>query len=167
MKIIVIGLGSMGKRRIKLIKKIEPQAEIIGLDSRSDRRFDAEESFDIKTYSSLNEVFDKNIKIAFICTSPLSHYELIKECLSREYDVFTEINLHNEWYDEIIEIAKKHDRIVYISSTQQFKNEIKKVGQIIGESVKNNYIYHVGQYLPDWHPWEKYNEYFYATCRRY
>ena len=23
-----------------------------------------------------------------------------------------------------------------------------------------NYIYHVGQYLPDWHPWESYNNYF-------
>lgn len=30
---------------------------------------------------------------------------------------------------------------------------------------KLNYIYHVGQYLPDWHPWEDYNSFFVGNPR--
>ena len=28
------------------------------------------------------------------------------------------------------------------------------------DSLKVNYTYHVGQYLPDWHPWENYKDFF-------
>ena len=37
MKVIVIGLGSMGKRRIRLLKKISADIEIIGVDSNMER----------------------------------------------------------------------------------------------------------------------------------
>lgn len=33
-------------------------------------------------------------------------------------------------------------------------NEVKKVNKPV------TYIYHVGQYLPDWHPWESYKDFF-------
>ena len=38
MKVLVIGLGSMGKRRIRLIKDMYPEFEIYGVDGREDRR---------------------------------------------------------------------------------------------------------------------------------
>ena len=28
-----------------------------------------------------------------------------------------------------------------------------------------NYIYHIGQYLPDWHPWENYKNFFVGDAR--
>ena len=28
-----------------------------------------------------------------------------------------------------------------------------------------NYIYHIGQYLPDWHPWENYKNFFVGDRR--
>ena len=39
MKIVVIGLGSMGKRRIRLIKEMYPDYTVVGIDGREDRRF--------------------------------------------------------------------------------------------------------------------------------
>ena len=45
MNIGVIGLGSMGKRRIRLLKNLEQCGSIIGIDSREDRRIEAEEAF--------------------------------------------------------------------------------------------------------------------------
>ena len=38
MKILVIGLGSMGKRRIRLIRDMYSTFEIFGVDGREDRR---------------------------------------------------------------------------------------------------------------------------------
>ena len=37
MTIVVVGLGSMGKRRIRLLKKIDFSIRIIGVDKSSDR----------------------------------------------------------------------------------------------------------------------------------
>ncbi len=37
---------------------------------------------------------------AFICASPLSHADVIHECLKRNWDTFTELNLVDTGYDE-------------------------------------------------------------------
>ena len=38
MNILIIGLGSMGKRRIRLIREMFPNYQIYGVDGREDRR---------------------------------------------------------------------------------------------------------------------------------
>ena len=43
MKVLVVGLGSMGKRRIRLLKRFENVTAIIGIDEREDRRSDVAE----------------------------------------------------------------------------------------------------------------------------
>jgi predicted dehydrogenase len=97
-KIVVIGLGSMGKRRIRLIKEMYPDFKIIGIDGREDRRNEVKDLFDISCYASIPEV-DVAVDCAFVCTSPLSHSAIISECLEREWHVFTELNLVPDDYD--------------------------------------------------------------------
>ena len=38
MKLLVIGLGSMGKRRVRLLKEYDTSIEVIGLDKQEKRR---------------------------------------------------------------------------------------------------------------------------------
>ena len=47
MNIVVIGLGSMGKRRIRLIKAIYPQYDITGVDSNIERVQAVEKEYQI------------------------------------------------------------------------------------------------------------------------
>ena len=75
MKIVVIGLGSMGKRRIRLIKEMYSDYIIVGIDGRADRREEVNKLFDIDCVGSINSVCEADC--AFICTSPLSHNSLI------------------------------------------------------------------------------------------
>ena len=164
MNIIVIGLGSMGKRRIRLIKKIDPTISIFGIDSREDRRDEVAKLYSIKTYSSIVNI-DGEVDVAFICTSPLSHANLINECLSKRINVFTEINLVSDMYDDNIKLAQDNNLILFLSSTQLYKREMQKIKEICSPVKQYNYIYHVGQYLPDWHPWETYNDYFISNKR--
>ena len=79
MKIIVIGLGSMGKRRIRLIKELYPDYNIVGIDGKEDRREEASRQFGIECTDSIDNIGKADC--AFICTSPLSHKNLINECL--------------------------------------------------------------------------------------
>lgn len=167
MKVAVIGLGSMGKRRIRLIQKYDKAIEIIGVDTNEERRKACSKEYNIETYENLFDLFTENkLNCSFICTSPLSHNKIINQCLRQGIHVFTELNLVADGYEENIALAKEKDLVLFLSSTFLYRDEIKK----IKSSVENancilNYTYHVGQYLADWHPWENYKDFFVGDKR--
>ncbi len=166
MKIIVIGLGSMGKRRLRLLSELK-DVELFGIDSQESRREEVKAKFGISCFRSIAEAVEtEKIEAAVISTSPLSHAAIIKECLTHNLHVFTEINLVQDGYEENMTLAKEKNLVLFLSSTFLYRKET----QTIIEKVQSaqcplNYIYHVGQYLPDWHPWESYNSYFIGNPR--
>ena len=162
MKLLVIGLGSMGKRRVRLLKEYDSNIEIVGLDKQEKRRKEAEELYAIKTYDNLDRINLLEIDGALLCSSPLTHAELILDLNSKGiYNIFTELNLSTNLYDEIIEIEREKKGILFLSSTLLYRKEIQFFKNIVSsDKGKINYSYHVGQYLPDWHPWENYNDFF-------
>lgn len=165
MNIVVIGLGSMGKRRIRLIKRNYPEFNIYGVDKREDRRKEVESEFHIYCSDSIENLNSKfSINVAFVCTAPLSHDSIISECLKRKWHVFTELNLVSDGYEKNIKLARENGCKLFLSSTFYYREEIK----YIKEYIKNNnwnYNYHIGQYLPDWHPWETYKDFFVGDVR--
>ena len=163
MKIVVIGLGSMGKRRIRLIKEMYPDYTIVGIDGREDRRKEACSQYNIRCTDSINDVDSANC--AFICTSPLSHNSLIHECLLKRWNVFTELNLVSDGYQENMSLAKTMGKTLFLSSTFFYREEIRYIRSKISVDKKWNYSYHIGQYLPDWHPWENYKDFFLGDKR--
>lgn len=166
MKVLVIGLGSMGKRRIRLLKSMEG-VMVCGIDSNPDRRKEVNELFNVECFASLDEAlvyqpFDSVV----ISTSPLAHASLVKECLNKGLHVFTELNLVSTGYDENIRLSKEKRLVLFMSSTQMYRKEVKSIINTVQDSPCHlNYIYHIGQYLPDWHPWESYNKYFVGDAR--
>lgn len=166
MKIIVVGLGSMGKRRIRLMRA-HNQVEIFGIDSQESRCAEVVEKFNITCYKSIEEACNaQQIDAAIISTSPLSHAAIIKDCLTHNLHVFTEINLVKDGYDELIALAKSKGKVLFLSSTFLYRKETQTIIEKVHKtSCPLNYIYHVGQYLPDWHPWESYTNYFIGDKR--
>lgn len=167
MKVLIIGLGSMGKRRLRLLKKIDRDFKFCGVDSRVDRCNEIKSEYGITTYSDLQLAFD-NFKpeSVIISTSPLTHADIIETSLNNGSNVFTEINLVNNKYTTNIELAKQKGLTLFLSSTNLYKKEIVFIDDKVSNcNCKLNYIYHVGQYLPDWHPWEKINDFFVTDIR--
>lgn len=165
MKALIVGLGSMGKRRIRLLKGINPDVQVIGVDTNPERCKQVEE-MGCTTYTSISEAAKEKIDVAFVCTSPLSHYVIIKELLENKINTFTELNLVKDGYEELMALAKKNNVVLFLSSTMLYRGEIN----FIMNEVKNfdkpvSYIYHIGQYLPDWHPWESYKNFFVSNKR--
>lgn len=164
MHTIVIGLGSMGRRRARLLKQYDDSVDIIGVDTQEERRAQAEKELAIKTAESIDAAcrnIEGTINVAFVSTSPLSHAAIIKECLERGFHVFTELNLIDVGYTENIELAEKKHKILFLSSTFLYRKEVQYIKEA---ALKSNcpltYTYHVGQYLSDWHPWESYKGFF-------
>ena len=166
-KVLVIGLGSMGKRRVRLLSSFE-DVTVFGVDGRQDRREEANEKFGITCFSSIDEALkaEPQIDRAVISTSPLAHAAIVTECLKRDLHVFTELNLVDDGYSTNMAMAKEKNLVLFQSSTALYKKDIQKtIERIKSVTCPLNYIYHIGQYLPDWHPWESYNNFFIGDKR--
>lgn len=167
MDFVIIGLGSMGKRRIRLLLENFNGVGIIGIDSNECRRKQLEDSYNIRTYGSLDEALKfEQPSASFICTSPISHASLITKCLEFGMHVFTELNLLRDNYNDIMGKAQSKGLKLFLSSTFLYRKEINFIQSELNKLHKKvNYRYHVGQYLPDWHPWESYKDFFVANKR--
>lgn len=163
--VIVVGLGSMGKRRIRLMRQMDPDIVITGIDSQDSRRKEGEELFGIKTCGSISEAMEAGLpEVGFVCTSPLSHCSVISELLAKQLNVFTEINLVSAGYQELMNQARQNGKILFLSSTFLYRKDIRYIIDRV-KNEKVNYMIHIGQYLPDWHPWESYKNFFVGDKR--
>ena len=166
MKLLIVGLGSMGKRRARLLRGLVPEVQIAGVDSAPGRREEAR-TLGITAYESLDAALAADsFDGALVCTAPLSHAGLIGQLLEAGLPVFTELNLVDDGYDENIRKAKEKGVPLFLSSTMLYRGETRYIKQRVREFAGPvNYIYHIGQYLPDWHPWENYKNFFVGDAR--
>ena len=162
MKAVVIGLGSMGRRRIRLMKAMAHPLEIVGVNRSAERRAQAEAEFGIRTFATLAEaVAGTHPDVAFVCSAPACHGPAVMECVDAGLHVFMEINLLGEWYAEAAAKARERGVKLFISSTQVYRRELRYIADAV-RGAPVNYLYHCGQYLPDWHPSEDYHGFFAA-----
>jgi predicted dehydrogenase len=167
MKFLIIGLGSMGKRRIRNLKILN-QNDIIGFDIKSERRTESEKLYNISTFKTIDEAWNENPDAVIISTSPKEHFEYAKKSANKKIPFFTEINtLKIEQMNEIIEIIKKNQTIGIPSCNLRFHPIVKQIKKLIAEEKIGKPLHfnlHSGAYLPDWHPWEKIDN-FYVSKR--
>ena len=168
MKLLIVGLGSMGKRRARLTKGIDAAIQIVGVDTAESRRDEALRLGLADTaYATIAEaVAAEHPDAALVCTAPLSHAAVIGELLDNDLPVFTELNLVSDGYAENMAKAAAKNLPLFLSSTMLYRRETQYIKRQVTEFGKPvHYIYHIGQYLPDWHPWENYKNFFVGNAR--
>lgn len=165
MKFLIVGLGSMGKRRVRCLQALN-QKEIVGFDVREDRRKEAEEKYGIKTIDSLMQVKLSDFTAMIVSVPPDRHADYAVLAVENNLPVFIEASVILEDVKSIKK-AMKSDSKVAPSCTLRFHPMIKDITRIVKEGKYGkitNFSYHSGQYLPDWHPWESVND-FYVSNR--
>ena len=71
MNFLIVGLGSMGKRRIRCLKTLGYKInDIAGFDVREDRRKETEQKDGIKTYSDIENALEAEKPSAFVISVP-------------------------------------------------------------------------------------------------
>ena len=168
MNLLIVGLGSMGKRRARLAKGIDAGIRIAGVDT-SDARRDEARALGLAdaAYPDIPAaVAGFAPDAALVCTAPLAHAAVIGQLLDAGLPVFTELNLVGDGYDENIAKAAARGLPLFLSSTMLYRRETQYIKAQVADFGKPvHYIYHIGQYLPDWHPWENYKNFFVGNAR--
>lgn len=163
MKVLVIGLGSMGKRRIRCLQAIGG-VEIAGFDLRADRREEAGKKYNVTCFADINEANNTFMPDAFVISVPPDmHHVYIDYAIAHKKHFFVEASVVDSGMAETIEALKKTTIIAAPSATLFFHPAIQLIGDIVksGELGKiSNVLLHSGQYLPDWHTYEPVSDYY-------
>ncbi len=158
-----IGLGSMGKRRIRNLFA-HGQKNITGFDPAAERRKEAEEKYGIKTVDDFKKVSAKEFDALIISSPPDTHGEYIRLAIANKKHFFVEHPTTDDGYKEILENQDK-GIVMAPSSTLRYYAPIKMIKKFIDEGRVGKILafqYHMGQYLPDWHPWEDYRQVYFS-----
>jgi predicted dehydrogenase len=160
MRILVCGLGSMGKRRLGIIKRLSPDARICGVDPQKERTEAVRDMTEMTDTDFFKAFKSFEPEAVFVCSPPLTHADVVLFSLDHGAHTFSEINLTDQGYDNILHAAGRNKKIAFLSSTFLYNKEIKWLIEKINKERKMGYRYHTGQYLLDWHPWENYQDFF-------
>lgn len=168
MKFLIVGLGSMGKRRVRNLIALGHN-DIAGFDMREDRCLETNEKYSIITFSNIDSAL-KNFRpdALVISTSPEQHMKYARMGFELGLSCFIEASVVEA--DMILELHQLTERshvLMAPSCTMRYFPGPKKVKQLIGLGVIGkplNINYQTGQYLQDWHPWEKIED-FYVSVR--
>jgi predicted dehydrogenase len=163
LKILVVGLGSMGKRRIRNLKA-NGVTNVFGFDLRPDRRSEVENTYQIPVFTDFETATAHNSYDAWIISVPPDvHHIYIKEALKLNIPSFIEASVVDTDMEMIINEARAKKILLAPSCTLFFHPAIKKIATIVAAKSLGkitNILYHSGQYLPDWHSYEKVSDYY-------
>ena len=162
MAILVIGLGSMGIRRIRVLKALG-EFDILGFDTDPNRLASAVADLSVGIASSPLEIRDAPfLELVIISTPPDAHAEYLAHFLLVGIPAFVEASVTELPELEAVRASEGfQDALVFPSLTMLFFDQILKLQEIlssIGEVLL--LTYHTGQHVEDWHPWETPEEYY-------
>lgn len=165
---VIIGLGSMGKRRVRCLKALGVES-IYGVDPRQDRRQEAQDKYGISVSKDFKEVLETfSPDVVLISTPPQLHMDYAFQTLDKKISTFIEASVvEKERVLELSQLAEKEGVFYAPSCTMRFFEAPELIKKWIGEKRIGNTLYfnyQTGQYLPDWHPWEDIQD-FYVSQR--
>jgi len=163
---LIVGSGSIGQRHIRNLKKIGI-SNIITLRSKKGHNKKLPEDLKVIEVDGWDDAIEKKPDIAVISNPTSLHLEAALTISKHVKGVFIEKPLSNslDKCQELIDTLNGNKVVSFVGHNLMFHpiiNKIKKfhdennVGEII------NIQCQVGQWLPDWHPYEDYKKAYFA-----
>jgi predicted dehydrogenase len=164
MRILVVGLGSMGRRRLRNLTHIGG-VQLAGFEPDDARRAQVEREFDVPVFDTFERGLAWGPQALVISTPPDHHAEYALAAAKAGLAYFTEASVVTDGMDDVEVAVRASGSIAAPSCTLRFHPAIRLMRERIAEGAVGRplaFVHHVGQYLPDWHPWEDYRSFYVA-----
>ncbi|MCM8820504.1 MAG: Gfo/Idh/MocA family oxidoreductase [Candidatus Omnitrophica bacterium] len=164
MRFLVIGLGSMGRRRIRCLQYLG-EKDMVGFDVKKDRCDEVYSKYGVKAYTDFEVALSENPDVFIISVPANLHHRYALEAIKRKIHFFTECNFLPEGMDDLVNAEKAGDIVCVPSFTMPHHPLVKTMKSLIEEGRIGNiysFTYHLACYLPLWHPWEDYRNVYYS-----
>ncbi len=152
MKILVVGLGSIGKKHVKTIRSLQPQAEIFALRSiRNSKMYPG-----ITNIYNPDEIESIVIDFAIIANPTSEHKKTIEQLIQYGFPLFIEKPIHSSLdIEDLVNSVKNKGIHTYVACNLRFLNCIKFINEklpLMQNKKLNEVNVYCGSYLPDWRP---------------
>jgi predicted dehydrogenase len=170
MKILVVGGGSMGRRRLRDLTYLNP-AGVALFEPMVDRCKQVSEAAGVIGFTNIEEALNDGPGALVVSTPPALHEPYVRRGLEEGLHVFAEVPYLLD-YDSLKKVAARaasgSKSVFGISHTIRYYPPYRVVrdlleGKVIGRPLYLEYS--LGNYLPDWHPYEDYRK-FYASDQK-
>ncbi len=173
MKFLQLGLGSMGKRRVRCLQALRA-GEIVAFDVRPDRRAEAEQLYGIATVAPFEEGMATDPDAIIISTPPNQHVEYCLAAIGAGKPFFVDETVMRdpEALNPVLaalEAAAGSPAgpiVAAPSCTMRFHPAAKYVKAVLdsGEvGLPLSFNATCLSYLPEWHPWERIEDFYVAS----
>lgn len=161
-KLLVIGCGSIGRRHIRNLRALEA-GEIIGFDPREDRRREALADGAHRTVASTDEAWKLQPDVALVTAPTSLHVPLALEAAEHGCHLFIEKPLSHsrDGVDKLIRLTRERGLVTLVGCNMRFHPGLRKVKALVDSGAIGKVVaarIEVGQWLPNWHPWEDYRQ---------
>ncbi len=168
MKALVVGLGSMGKRRVRNLLHLNT-IQVAGFDVREDRRNESFIKYGIQTFDNFATACNLHQPdVLIISTPPDLHMQYAYAALDMGIHCFIEASVvHADKIKELYALSKARNILMAPSCTMRYFSGPKTIKSMLNEGLIGKVIawnYHTGQRLEEWHPWESISD-FYVSKR--
>jgi predicted dehydrogenase len=171
MKFLVVGGGSMGKRRIRCLLANGIQSDQIRVvELLEDRRAEVEHKHDVKGFGRLEDGLAWDPAGVIVSVPGAYHMPVCLAATRAGKHVFCEVPLSTslEGTEELETLVKRNGLVMAPGCQPVFHPVLKRASEWIRDPSFGKVLmvnYETGQYLPDWHPYEDYRK-FYASSAR-
>jgi predicted dehydrogenase len=173
LKILIIGLGGIGQRHTRNLRALlGDSVEIIAYRVRrlthvvtpamgADQDRNVEDVYNIHSFDSLEEALAQRPDAAFVCNPSSLHVAVTRACLEAGVDVFVEKPLADslEGTGELAALAQEKKRVAMVGYQLRFHPCVKKLQEVVASGELGSLLgvrSTLGEYLPNWHPYEDY-----------
>lgn len=130
----IVGTGSLGRIHARILTEM-PEASVTGFVDRSDEAANEVTSkLSLKRFDSV-ATLAKEIDAAVVATPTSSHVEVARELLEAGVDVLVEkpIAATVEDAQTLIDVAKKHGRVLQVGHVERYNPAITAIADHIGQ----------------------------------
>ncbi len=164
MKVLIVGLGSMGRRRVRNLTHLG-ECELAAFEPIAERRDQVAADHGIPTFAGFEDGMGWGPDALIISTPPDLHQEYALAAARAGLHFFTEASVIPGETPEIIEAVGDQPIVAAPSCTLRFHPGVQTMRRLIKAGAIGQPLavtHHVGQHLADWHPWEDYRGFYVA-----
>ncbi|MFV0220640.1 Gfo/Idh/MocA family oxidoreductase [Empedobacter falsenii] len=152
MKVLIIGLGSIAKKHIDAIRKLDQFAEIFALRSSLNSKSDVVGVTDIYSF---NELKMTDLDFIIISNPTSEHFSTIKQLSEFNIPLFIEKPLFSEITEDtqfLVDQIESKNIKTYVACNLRFLECLQQLKKVIKDKVVNEVNVYCGSYLPNWRP---------------
>lgn len=181
MRALFVGLGGVGQRHMRNLRKLSPQSEIFAVrhtdknfeidnNLKVDHSVDIIQKYGIQTLPTLREGTELKPDFAIVANPSSLHVETAKNLLQEGIPVFVEKPLacHHEGLNKLIRLQNYSKVSAMVGYQLRFHPCVKKLKKLLDRNaigLIQSVEVAVHSYMPSWHPYQNPNE-FYAGNKK-